>query len=76
MTGYDGPFTSHGHDGTYGPGPHIPLPRYTPSIVATCPDCSGDLQHEGADGYWCPGCRKAYGFMEVALFDDGDINDE
>ena len=71
MTGFDGPLTSHGHDGTYGPGSH-PLPVYRPSYVYVCPGCDGDLQHEGADSYWCTWCRRTLYFTEVGCYDEGD----
>ena len=52
----------------------IPLPRYTPAYVYTCPDCSGDLTNEGVCGYWCAPCPKSFLFSEVVL--EGDPGDD
>jgi tRNA(Ile2) C34 agmatinyltransferase TiaS len=49
----------------------VTLPRYTPSYVASCPECCGDCQHEGVDGYWCPACQRSWSFAEVGYLDEG-----
>lgn len=56
---------------TSGPG----LPQYRPTYIYACPECMGDLQHEGVDGYWCSACRRAFSFAEVGCFDDGEFHD-
>jgi hypothetical protein len=48
----------------------VPLPRYTPQIIASCPACSADLIDE-AFTYWCPECRRSWSGCEVAYFDEG-----
>jgi len=54
--------------------PSMPLRRYAPTIIASCPECCTDLQDE-AFSYWCATCRRSWSFTEVAFFDDGDIRD-
>lgn len=51
----------------------FPLPSYRPTYVFACPECCGDLEHEGVDGYWCAACRRSWLFTEVGCFEDGDI---
>ena len=51
-----------------------PVPHYTAAIIAACPHCGTDLQDE-AFSYWCPSCQRSWSFVEVAFFDDGDIDD-
>lgn len=49
----------------------VPLPRYTPAIVATCPSCFGDLQDEGF-AFWCPACKCTWQFNQVGYLDETD----
>ena len=76
MSGYDGaPVGGMVSDPAGGSGPCIPLPQYRATVIYTCPECDGDLQHEGVDGYWCPACRRSWSFTEVGVYEDGDRPD-
>lgn len=52
----------------------VPLPRYTGAVIYSCPDCYGDLEHEGADHYWCRACRRSHFFTQVMLQDETDYD--
>lgn len=52
----------------------VPLPRYTGTIIAACPDCSSDLQDE-AFSYWCAVCQRSWSFTQVAFYDDRNPDD-
>jgi rubrerythrin len=51
-------------------GAAVPLPRYTPAIIYTCTQCGTDLIDETWN-LWCPSCRRAWSFSEVAVMDEG-----
>jgi len=52
----------------------LALPRYAPTIIASCPECCGDLQDE-AFSFWCPGCQRSFSFSEAAFLDEGMPDD-
>jgi hypothetical protein len=54
----------------------LPLPRYQPRPVASCPDCMGDCTDEGTGGFWCPGCHRSYTAAQVGYFDEGNLADD
>lgn len=56
--------------------PPVFAPVYRAAPIATCPECCGDLQHEGIDGYWCSACQRAFHFAEVAFFEDNERDDD
>jgi hypothetical protein len=58
--------------GTSGPGIGI---GYRPPPIAACPECLGDCQSEGRDGWYCPACRANWTWQQVAYFEDGDPDD-
>jgi DNA-directed RNA polymerase subunit RPC12/RpoP len=53
----------------------VPMPRYTGAVIYVCPSCWGDLDHEGADHYWCPACQQTFYFTQVALYDAEGLDD-
>lgn len=53
----------------------VPLPVYRASIIYACPRCDTDLEHAGADEYWCAGCQHTVYFTEVVPYHDGSFDD-
>ena len=49
----------------------VPMPQYTPTIIASCPQCLGDCTPEGRDGFHCPDCDVLWTYQQVAYFDEG-----
>lgn len=57
-----------------GPQPPVFEPRYTPRLIASCPEHCCELEDEGFS-YWCPEGRHSLTPMQVATFDEGERDD-
>jgi hypothetical protein len=74
--GCDHPLDGHTRHGPWCESARLPLPRYQPRPIASCPSCMGDCIDEGLGGFWCPACRQGYTAAQVGYFDEGVMPDD